>query len=155
MQVAFAHRSADRGAPRRGPFTLRARVLVRRAVLDRLLAAGADPSWDPELALRAAQLTAPRRRRALAKSLIRVARDADRPARWSCAAPLDRGAVRDAAADLRALAADVRAEPAPQAISLAEQLLRDPASPLYLPGDGDALRRSVRIVRRCLAPPCA
>jgi hypothetical protein len=119
-------------------------------MLDRLLAAGADPSWDPELALRAAQVTTPRRRRALAESLVRVARDADRPARWSCAAPLDRSAVRHAAPELRALAADLRDEPTPQAISLAEQLLRDPNSPLYAGGGADALRRSVRIAREAV-----
>jgi hypothetical protein len=132
MQVALGHR---------------ARVFLRRGMLDRLLAAGADPSWDPDLTLRAAQLTTPRRRKALAESLVRVARDADRPARWSCAAPLERGAVQEAAADLQALAADVRDEPVPQAICLAEQLLRDPGSPLYVGGDAEALRRSVRVAR--------
>jgi hypothetical protein len=147
MQVAIARRWADRSSGGRGSLALRARVFARRGVLDRLLAAGADPSWDPELALRAAQLTTPRRRRALAESLLRVVRDADRPQRWSCAAPLDRGAVRQAAPALRALAADLCDQAAPQAISLAEQLLRDPGSPLYAGGDADALRRSVRIAR--------
>ena len=153
MQVAIGHRSADRRSRGRGSLAVRARVFARRGTLDRLLAAGADPSWDPELALRAAQLTAPRRRRALAENLIRVARDAGRPARWSCAVPLDRGAVRQAAPELRALAADLRDQPAPQAISLVEQLLRDPGSPLYAAGDADALRRSVRIAREALRRP--
>jgi hypothetical protein len=133
---------------------LRARVLMRRGVLDRLLAAGADPSWDRELALRAAQARAPRRRRALAKSLLEAVRDAHRPPRWSCAAPIARGAVRAAAPELRALAAGLSREraPTPQAIALADQLVRDPGSPLYAPGDEDALRESVRIALSTLRP---
>jgi hypothetical protein len=155
MAGAIGHRSAA-GGPRRGtghvPIALRARVFLRRHMLDRLLAAGADPSWDPELALRAARVTAPRRRRALADSLVRAVRDANRPPRWSCAAPLDRGAVRAAAPELQALAAALLqdAAPRPQAITLAEQLIREPGSPLYAPSDEDALRESARIAREAL-----
>ena len=129
------------------PLTLRARVLLRRGTLDRLLAAGSDPCWDPELALRAAQVTAWARRRALAESLERAVRDAEAPPRWSCAAPLDRPAVRAAASELRALADGLAAEagPAPQGVALAAQLLRDPGSPLYAPGDEDALRVGAEI----------
>jgi hypothetical protein len=121
-------------------------------MLDRLLAAGSDPSWDPELTLRAAQVTAVDRRRALAKSLERAVGDAHRPPHWTCAAPLDRRAVRAAAPALRALAADLMEEsaPAPQGITLVEQLLRDPGSPLYAPGDEDALREGARIARQAL-----
>jgi hypothetical protein len=132
---------------------LRVRVFIRRGMLDRLLAAGADPSWDRDLALRAAQVTAPRRRRGLAKSLVRAARDAHRPPRWTCAAPIDRSAVRATTQELRALAADLSqdAAPAPQGVTLAEQLLREPGSPLYAPGDEGALRESIRLTRRALA----
>jgi hypothetical protein len=156
MDVAAAQWIADRdrrGASRRGPITLRVRVVFRRGILDRLLAAGADPSWDAELAARAAQLTVLRRRRVLSESIVRVVRDAERPPRWTCAAPLNRRAVRGAAPDLQALAADLRDDPAPapQGIALAEQLLRDPCSPLYAGGDEDALRRGARIARRALA----
>jgi hypothetical protein len=123
-------------------------------MLDRLLAAGADPSWDPELALRATQLTAPRRRRVLAQSLLRTVRDAHRAPRWTCAAPVDRRAVRAATPELRALATSLSqdAAPTPQAITLVEQLLREPGSPLYAPGDERALRESVRLVREALRP---
>jgi hypothetical protein len=123
-------------------------------MLDRLLAAGADPSWDPELALRATQLTAPRRRRGLAQSLLRTVRDAHRAPRWTCAAPVDRRAVRAATRELRALAASLsqNAAPTPQAITLAEQLLREPGSPLYAQGDEGALRESVRVVSEALRP---
>jgi hypothetical protein len=121
-------------------------------MLDRLLAAGGDPCWDPELALRAAQLTAADRRRTLAKGLERAVGDAHRPPRWTCAVPVDRRAVRAVAPALRALAADLMDEtaPAPQGIALVEQLLRDPGSPLYAPGDEDALRECARIARQAL-----
>jgi hypothetical protein len=121
--------------------------LVRRHTLDRLLAAGGDPAWDPELGLRAAQLTATARRRALARSLERALREARGRARWSCAAPLDRGAVRLAAPELCTLAAELSeaVAPAPQGVALVEQLLRDPGSPLYAPGDEEALRAAARI----------
>jgi hypothetical protein len=121
-------------------------------MLDRLLAAGGDPCWYPELALRAAQVTASRRRRALAESLESAVHDAHRPPRWNCAAPLDRRAVRAAAEELRALAARLTEETAPaaQGIVLVERLLRDPGSPLYAPGDEDALREGARIARHAL-----
>lgn len=136
------------------PIALRVRVFVRRGVLDRLLAAGADPSWDPELGLRAAQVTAPRRRRALADSFARAVEDAHRPPRWTCAAPLARGAVRATSHELRALAIGLAqgAPPPPQAITLASQLMRDPGSPLYAPGDEHTLRDSVRLVCEVLRP---
>jgi hypothetical protein len=125
---------------------------MRRGVLDRLLAAGADPCWDPELTLRAAQISAPRRRRALEKSLGQAVRDAHRPGRWTCAAPIARSAIRATAPELRALAAEVSREPAPppQAIALTDQLVRDPGSPLYAPGNEGALRETVRIARSSL-----
>lgn len=147
MSIAASHRSA-----RSWGVGLRARVFLRRGTLDRLLAAGGDPCWHPELALRASQVTARSQRRALAEGINRAVRDAHRPARWTCAAPLDRRAVRAAAGELRALAACVAeaATPAAQGISLAGQLLRDPCSPMYAPGDEDALREGARIARQAL-----
>jgi hypothetical protein len=122
-------------------------------MLDRLLAAGSDPCWDPELTLRAAQLTAAHRRGSLAKSLERAVSDAHRPPRWTCSAPVDRRAVRATAPALRALAASLTEATAvsPQGIALLEQLLRDPASPLYAPGDEEALRECARVARQALA----
>jgi hypothetical protein len=134
------------------PWSLRARVFVRRGKLDRLLAAGADPSWDPELGLRARQITIPRRRRTLAESLERAVWEAHRPPRWTCTAPLDRRAVRKATPELSALALDLTLEAAPAAegVALATQLLRDPDSPLYAPGRGEALRVGAVVARRAL-----
>jgi hypothetical protein len=131
---------------------MRVRVFLRHGTLDRLLAAGADPSWDPQLTARAARLTAAGRRRTLARSLEHALRDAHRRPRWSCAAPLDRRAVRLAAPELRALAAELshEAAPAPQGVALAEQLLREPGSPLYAPGDEEALRAAALIACEAL-----
>jgi len=151
-----AHARLGAAPPRRPdphtPLALRARVFVRRGKLDRLLAAGADPSWDPELGLRARQIGTPRRRRTLAESLERAVWEAHRPARWACTAPLDRRAVRKATPELSALALDltVEAAPAAQGVALATQLLRDPDSPLYARGGGDALRVGASVARRAL-----
>jgi hypothetical protein len=134
------------------PLALRARVFIRRGKLDGLLAAGADPSWDLELSLRARQISAPRRRRVLAKSIERAVEEAHRPSRWTCKAPMDRRAVRGATPELTALAVELtfQAAPAAQGVALATQLLRDPDSPLYVHGAGEALRVGAVIARRAL-----
>jgi hypothetical protein len=134
------------------PPALRARVFVRRGKLDGLLAAGADPSWDPELGLRARQISAPRSRRALAESIERAVWEAHRPPRWSCTAPLDRRAVRKATPELSALALELKVQPIPRAqgVALTTQLLRDPDSPLYAPGAEEALRTGALVARRAL-----
>jgi hypothetical protein len=134
------------------PLAVRARVFLRRGKLDSLLAAGADPSWDPELGLRAAQISTPRRRHALAQSLERAIWEAHRPPRWGCAAPLDRRAIRAATPELSALALDLRVAPAPaaQGVALATQLLRNPDSPLYALGGERALRVGAVATRRAL-----
>ena len=132
--------------------SLRAHVFVRRRTLDALLAAGADPSWDPEMGLRASQISAPRARRALAGSLEQAVWEAHRPPFWDCRAPLDRRAVRTATPELLALALDltVEAAPAAQGVALATQIVREPSSPLYSPGGGEALRAAAVIARRAL-----
>jgi hypothetical protein len=114
-----------------------------------------DPAWDPELEIRAAQITAAKRRRALAATLQAALRDAHRPPRWTVAVPLDRGAVRAAAHELRMLAERLAetAAPAAQGVALAEQLVRAPSSPLYPPGDHHALRAAARIAHRALNCP--
>ena len=127
-------------------------MFLRRGKLDGLLAAGADPAWDPELRLRAAQISARRARRVVASGLEHAVWEAHRPPRWSCAAPLDRRAVRASTAELSALvvALIVEAAPAAEGIALATQLLRDPSSPLYAPGDAKALRFGAVVARQAL-----
>ena len=134
---------------------MRARVFVRRGTLDRLLAAGMDPAWDSELGIRAGQITAAKRRCALARSLQAAVRDAHRPPRWSAAVPLARSAVRAAAPELRLLAECLAqtAAPAPEGVALAEQLVRDASSPLYAPGSPEALCAAARIANRALNCP--
>src|SRR5215207_1955574 len=156
MSDAAAHwtRAAGRDRPGRiASLVLRLRVSVRRRSLDRLLAAGGDPSWGADLALRATQLTAWRTRHALALCLERTIDEVQRPPRWSCAAPLDRPAVRATTAELLALAARLEAQAAPAAegVALAEQLVGDGSSPLYAPGDERALRESAKLARRALS----
>jgi hypothetical protein len=122
-------------APPRRPdahaqLALRARVFVRRGKLD----------------------SAPRRRRALAESIERAVWEAHRPSRWTCTAPLDRRAVRTATPELSALALELAIQPAAaaQGVALATQLVRDPDSPLYGPGAGEALRIGAVVARRAL-----
>lgn len=131
---------------------LRLRVVLRRRSLDRLLAAGGDPSWGTDLELRAQQLTRWRNRHALAESIERTIDEARRPPRWSCAAPLDRAAVRAATPELLALAArlEAQAAPGPEGVALAEQLVEDGSSPLYAPGDERALCASAKVARVAL-----
>jgi hypothetical protein len=154
MPLAVSHRgeAGERRSRSRAPLVVRARVYVRRGRLDALLAAGADPCWDPELGVRAAQITELRSRRALAEGLARAVREAHRPPRWSCTVPLDRAAVRGAAPQLRALTAGLtlQAPRGAQGVALASQLLRDPTSPLYRPGDAGALRSGAELARRAL-----
>jgi hypothetical protein len=151
-----AHHRPGVARPRRpralASLALLVRVALRRRSLDRLLAAGADPSWAADLELRAAQLTRWRTRHALAQNLEHTIDEAQRPPRWSCAAPIDRPAVRAAAPELLALAARLEAEapPAPEGIALAEQLVEDGSSPLYAPGDERALREGAKLARMAL-----
>ena len=90
--------------------------------------------------------------RALAGEFARAVCEAHAPPRWSCTAPIDRPAVRGAAPELRALAASLTLEApaAAQGVALASQLLRNPYSPLYRPGNEHALRVGAKIARRAL-----
>ena len=79
---------------------LRMKVATRLSTLTEQLAEGVDPTSTPELALRASQLTSPRQRRLLARTLRRMVREARDPAvtrgsqcRWRCAARPTSGSV--------------------------------------------------------------
>jgi hypothetical protein len=111
---------------------LAARLRARR--LDRSLAHGDDPESGAALALRAATLTGPRRRRALAVTLERIAAAAGetRP-RHRARPPETRSAVATLAPQLRALAGHL-AQPGPVAargVAEVALLLTDGASPLH------------------------
>ena len=88
-------------------------------------------------------------------TLEAAVRDAHRPPQWNAALPLARGAVRAAAHELHSLAESLveTAAPTPQGVALAKQLVSDPNSPLYAPGDHHALRAAARIAHRALTCP--
>lgn len=83
------------------------RVALNRAALEAQLAAGLNPRRTPELSLRATQLAARRRRRALARTLRGIVAEAcePRPPARAVAVIIARDQVRSAADDLLALAA--------------------------------------------------
>jgi hypothetical protein len=80
--------------PRPHRYLARLRVRVRRDSLDRRLAAGEDPRTDPDLALRAEELTEGDARRRIAMALYRLIDEASGvPAPFSSKVPLARGAI--------------------------------------------------------------
>ena len=134
-------------------WSLRLRVLARRAGLDRELAQGADPLTDRALGLRAAQLCKVRTRRVLARRLrrtIRAARKASAP-HWGFL-PLARDAIlaeSDALMDLvQRLEAPGPVEP--MGVALARLLVTDPVSPLCVPPEPGALYAVVRLATAAL-----
>jgi hypothetical protein len=116
---------------------LRARTLGRRSHLDAELAAGADPSRDPALQLRARQLTGASSRAAIATTIHHLLDAAEEPpAAWRAQGPrppLQRAAILAARADLLAIAERLTgsAQVTPRAAALAAQLVWDAGSPVY------------------------
>jgi len=124
---------------------LRMRTAINRPRLTASLAAGQDPASNPELGLRARQLTAMRHRVAIARALEETVASAEDPrVRMSAAAPLARREVRAARSSLRRLAAALRedGEVSPRGVALAERLLTDGSGPLYVERTNDALWRA-------------
>lgn len=120
------------GAAVRGVRARRDLAAVRRAT-DRLILADPRGGEVSELVLwRSQELVSPRARRALRREIERVLKQLD-PEHLPSAVPLRRVALRRHEELLSALArrvGDERPVPA-RGILLAEQLLRDPAGPLY------------------------
>src|SRR5215207_10112754 len=84
-------------------------VRLRGSSLERRLAAGEDPRADRALEQRAAQLVAPRERRALAASIEKIIHEVDSPPRsFSSAVPLWRPGINRARPQLLELADDLR-----------------------------------------------
>jgi hypothetical protein len=125
---------------------VRVRTALNRTSLTAALAAGEDPHSRADLALRARQLTTMRSRNSIARSLEHAVRSAEDPRpRMSSAVPLARRDVRAARSALRDLVAALLQEGdvSPRGVALAERLLTDGTSPLYLERTNDALWRAV------------
>ncbi len=126
---------------------VRLRTLVRRGRLDRMLADGADPASSAELALRGRRLTRRSYRRALADSFDEAVSIAEgRELRLSAVPPMATREIRAARAALLELSRALRSERqvAPAGVALAQRLLTDGTSPLYLTSEHDGLWHAAR-----------
>src|SRR3954451_19490962 len=122
----------------------RLRIAAHAQRLDDELAAGASPTFSDELAVRAQQLLA--RRADVARGLRRAADGGGR------SFPVSSAAWLDAKPALLALADDLIdfTDPPPRGGALAQQLLVDPAGPLYRPRQRGELRAAAEAARRAL-----
>jgi hypothetical protein len=121
--------------------------------LDAQLAAGRSPETTPALALRAQMLVRPAYRRALAASVHRLISRATRPPQGpAVAAPLCRGRILDAAADLAELGRRLGAggPVAAEGVARAAALLRDGRGPLYSRRNAAQLRPLLQSIIRDL-----
>ena len=127
-------RPATSELPRSPAWHSHLRARLRAAAIDYELAAGI-PSWEsPRHAARALQLTAPRRRRALARSLDRLIVLSATPADRLSALPLCRGQIKEAIEPLQATARRLRARPPVNARGMAMlmRLITDATGPCYV-----------------------
>jgi hypothetical protein len=143
----------DHDADMSNIISLKVRTWWHRDELDQRLAHGADPTSDPLLARRAAQLCSRPTRNDLADSLESAVRDAR--STWSLTArlPLRRAAVREYADDLIAVARRLR-QPDPIDVTGAAMVARlvfDGTSPMYRDGT-TSLRHALRSARLALDP---
>jgi hypothetical protein len=126
---------------------LRLRTLTHKTKLDAMLVKGRDPATSAELQFRANQLTGPRYRGMLARSLFESVEAAEGERRRSMASvPFAYGEVRAARAALLELANGLRGDGpvAPAGVVLAERLITDGTGPLYVRSRHDALWRAAR-----------
>jgi hypothetical protein len=125
-----------------------------RGALTRRLADGVDPAYHPELVLRATQLTSPRNRAALARTLRRIITEAHRPAMSrSNVILIRRGPVLKAEDLLRAMAArlDDPSPVSPQGMAQLERILTNADhSPLYNASEPRALDRQLAAALRAM-----
>jgi hypothetical protein len=134
---------------------LRARAFGQRSHLDAELAAGADPSRHPALALRAGQLTGASTRGAIATTIHHLLDAAEEPPdAWRAYGPrppLQRDAVLACRAELLAIAERLIGPGAisPRTAALAAQLVWDSGSPIYA-DSGLSLSDCTRAVLRDL-----
>lgn len=146
--------SRSRGSRIRPPLFLAGRVFFQRGALGRRLAAGVSPSSSAELERRAQQLLSPRYRRVLAQSidcLIDAAEERPRP--LSSVVPLRRAVILRERHALRSLADELRdtdQRVSVRGVALAERLLTDGRSPVYMEPDEQTLDGAVRHTRSAL-----
>jgi hypothetical protein len=122
--------------------------------LDRRLASGEVPESGRLLAVRAQQLVALRWRRELARHWEHLLAAARRPSRSGSQAWLSRDKILAAEADVRELAAQLRA-PLPvraAGVAAAHVLLTDATGPLYNRRNGTALTAELREISAQLDP---
>jgi hypothetical protein len=146
--VAVAGLFAAAGLVRLGQQWLVVRRL--RSVADRLILRGRDhTATSPLIAWRSVELTSAQHRHAIAGDVTRLAHELD-ASRLPGAVPLNRAAVRPFRQELEALAARLDG-PDPvtaRGMLLAQQLVSNPASPLY---DRDAAERLGPTLRRVMS----
>jgi hypothetical protein len=128
------------------------RARLRAPELDGLLALGVGVEGRPVLAARAEQVGSARARRGVAAALESAVAEARGVRHRPAATPLAGAAVREAAAELLALAAELRCGQALDAwgVVLARRLVTGFGSPLTDPGASDGLAEAVRRARRGL-----
>jgi hypothetical protein len=140
-----------RGLPRPSRGTM---ARLRAPWLDRDLAEGVPPWHSPVHAARAVQLSSRRRRRALARALERLVKDAERPPRPELGAVIRpcRGQVIEAARPLRAIAARLRSGAPVEARGIAalQAVLTDGGGPCYSRAYPGALTARLEAVSRWL-----
>jgi hypothetical protein len=143
-----------RARPPRGGHLTRLRVRVRRAALDRRLAAGADPSADADLSRRAEELTEGDARRRIATVIERLISEAGGPPPpFSSKAPLARAAITACAPRLRAIAGRLESNHvvAARGVARAALLIHEGSSPLYsVSTTEDALRHRLAEIATAL-----
>jgi hypothetical protein len=124
---------------------------LRAAKLDRELIAGADPAVSPQLAARAAQLTARPMRAAIADGLQRLMAGA-RGCAGRYQAPVAHRAINANAAELADLAETLRSDALlyAQGLAILHELVADGTGPAYGPGEGQALARRLTEARAAL-----
>ena len=126
---------------------VRLSVRLRRGRLDRRLAAGADPTSDSELTLRACQLARQSSRRRVALALRRTVREAreNRRTGLSSVVPVSRKAVAQWSEGLLGLADAIEHSDHASACGIARalELITDGRGPLYNPAAADLLGTAV------------
>jgi hypothetical protein len=126
---------------------------LRRAALDRQLAAGADPAASVALERRAARITAASCRAELALGIERVLEAAEEPPlTFSSSAPLRRAEVLASRDALLGLASDLRNEGSvcARGVALTRRLLTDTRSPLYSATGAGDIEYAARAARDAL-----